>query len=67
MLKKEKSYNFKIDEWVNFKPFPHVQDSGMFSAVILEVLKDDLFYDYKIFINDNGIKKVREENLFSRI
>jgi len=39
----------------------------MFSAVILEVLKDDLFYDYKIFINDKGIKKVREENLFSRI
>jgi hypothetical protein len=61
-----KVYNFKIDEWVEYIPFPDNQDSEFCPAVILEVLKDDLFYDYKIFINDKGIKKVRQETVFPR-
>jgi len=33
--------------------------------VVLEVLENDLFYDYRIFIDGRGtITKVREENLF---
>jgi hypothetical protein len=35
-------------------------------ALILAVLDNDVFYDYKIYIEKNAkIKKVRESHLFS--
>ena len=61
-----KSYKFKIDDWVLYDPAPTLQiKTHKLKAVVLEVLQDDLFYDYKIFVDGKGeITKVRAENLF---
>ena len=64
---------FKKDEWVGYCQF---LDSSVESlrnerkrSVILEALPQEDFYDYEIYIDDEGsqtvtIKKVKEENLF---
>ena len=59
---------FKVDEWVCFCPLPDVEKfkHERIVSLILTVLDDDLFYDYKIYIEDTGkVKKVREHQLFS--
>ena len=59
---------FKVDEWVNYCVMPDVEyfKNDLQPALILAVLKNDLFYDYKIYIEATGkIKKVREDQLFS--
>ena len=59
---------FKVDEWVHYCVMPDVEyfKNDMQPALILDVLKNDLFYDYKIYIEKTGkIKKVREQQLFS--
>ena len=67
-----RTYKFKIDDWVLYNPYPIIREytvtqsyAERFKAVVLEVLENDLFYDYRIFIDGRGtITKVREENLF---
>ena len=59
---------FKVDEWVHYCAMPDVEyfKNDLQPALILYVLKNDLFYDYKIYIEKTGkIKKVREQQLFS--
>ena len=59
---------FKVDEWVYFCPLPDVKKfkHERIVSLILTVLDDDLFYDYKIYIEETGkVKKVREHQLFS--
>tara|TARA_B100000941_G_C28174400_1_gene383894 strand:+ start:113 stop:307 length:195 start_codon:yes stop_codon:yes gene_type:complete len=58
---------YKVDEWVYFCPLPDVEyfKDVRLRALILAVLDDDIFYDYKIYIEKNGkIKKVRDSHLF---
>ena len=60
---------YKIDEWVIYKPFPNDKSEllrEMSSRVlILDFLEDDLFYDYKIYVEETQkTKKVREHQLF---
>ena len=61
-----KNRKYKIDEWVLYDP--HIAGKSAIAqlkAVVLEVLENDLFYDYRIFVDGRGtITKVREENLF---
>lgn len=61
-----KSQRFKIDEWVLYDPHISIQGTTLrLKAVVLEVLENDLFYDYRIFVDGRGtITKVRKENLF---
>ena len=59
---------FKVDEWVYYCALPDVEyfKDDFKRALILSVLDNDLFYDYKIYIEKTGkIKKVRESHLFS--
>jgi len=59
---------YKVDEWVYYCAIPDVEyfKNDMRAALILTVLLDDPFYDYKIYIDQTGkIKKVREHQLFS--
>jgi len=64
---------FKKDDWVGYCQF--LDSSVEFlrnerkRSVILEVLPQEDFYDYEIYIDDEKsktatIKKVKEENLF---
>ena len=61
---------YKLDEWVLYCQFPDANSEILKNqrerAVILEVLKDDPIYDYRIYINesDGRVKKVRESELF---
>ena len=58
---------YKVDEWVYFCPLPDVEyfKDVRLRALILAVLDNDVFYDYKIYIEKNAkIKKVRESHLF---
>jgi|TARA_R100000750_G_C2314157_1_gene83694 hypothetical protein len=59
----QKTYNYKIDEWVIYKPY---EFSIPKRAVILWVYKNNLtMYDYEIFIDGEGkIIKVLESSLF---
>jgi len=61
-----KSYEFKIDNWVIYNPQGNTYEGiPGYKCVILEVLRDDPFYDYKIFIDVRGIiRNVRESDLF---
>jgi hypothetical protein len=61
-----KKYKFQIDDWVVYDPYVSSLDQKYgLKGMILEVLENDLFYDYKIFIDGKGtITKVRGENLF---
>ena len=63
---RNRNFKFKIDQWVLYDSCPVLNKSlNKLKAVVLEVLEDDLFYDYKIFIDGKGtITKVRAENLF---
>tara|TARA_R100000278_G_C5348296_1_gene120844 strand:- start:131 stop:361 length:231 start_codon:yes stop_codon:yes gene_type:complete len=60
---------FGIDDWVLYRPFPDNPDSMLYEfaekAVVLDVLSSDLYYDYKIYIDDGTgkIKKVRKKHL----
>tara|TARA_R110000824_G_scaffold36415_2_gene113297 strand:- start:24 stop:239 length:216 start_codon:yes stop_codon:yes gene_type:complete len=61
---------FKTDEWVLYAP--HIDSTCNIlraerkSAVILEVLQYEDFYDYRIFIDDgtSKIRKVKENIIF---
>jgi len=58
---------YKIDDWVCYCPFPDIESfqDERIPAVILDILDNDLFYDYKIYIDGTGkTKKVREHQLF---
>ena len=62
-----KRYKYSIDDWVTYIPFPdiNVLKDEMYQALVLEVLVDDHFYDYYIFIDGKGAyKKVRADKLF---
>ena len=59
---------YKTDEWVYYCRLPDVEyfKNEREPALVLAVLDNDVFYDYKIFIEKTGkIKKVRESHLFS--
>ena len=59
---------YQIDQWVYYVQFPEVQNlkNNKKKAVILEVMKNNSVYDYRIFIDGEGkIRKVKERNLFS--
>tara|TARA_Y100001963_G_scaffold142053_1_gene211053 strand:- start:431 stop:637 length:207 start_codon:yes stop_codon:yes gene_type:complete len=59
---------YKVDEWVHYCPLPDVEyfKDVRERALILAVLTNDVFYDYRIYIEDSRkIKKVRESHLFS--
>tara|TARA_Y100001972_G_C7644019_1_gene323555 strand:- start:1333 stop:1536 length:204 start_codon:yes stop_codon:yes gene_type:complete len=58
---------YKVDDWVYYCPLPDIEifKNERISAVILDILYNDLFYDYKIYIDETGkTKKVREHQLF---
>ena len=58
---------YRIDEWVLFCALPDVDffKDERLPSLILDVLDNDLFYDYKIYIDGTGkTKKVREHQLF---
>ena len=58
---------YKIDDWVYYCPLPDIETfkNERIPAVILDILDNDLFYDYKIYIDGTGkTKKVREHQLF---
>jgi hypothetical protein len=58
---------YRVDEWVLFCALPDVETfkHERIPSLILDVLIDDLFYDYKIYIDETGkTKKVREHQLF---
>ena len=58
---------FKVDQIVFYCPLPDVEafKNERQSCIILAVLDNDIFYDYKIYIKESGkIKKVRESHLF---
>lgn len=60
---------YKVDEWVIYKPFPN-DDSKLLRemssrVLVLDLLEDDFFYDYKVYVEETQkIKKVREHQLF---
>ena len=60
---------YKVDEWVIYKPFPN-DDSKLLRemssrVLVLDLLEDDLFYDYKVYVEETQkTKKVREHQLF---
>ncbi len=58
---------YKIDDWVLYCRFPDTKflREEKYRAVILAVLDDEPFYDYKICIDDGTAKiiKVRAKNL----
>jgi hypothetical protein len=62
-----KRYKYSIDDWVTYIPFPDIKvlKGETYQALVLEVLVDDYFYDYYIFIDGKGeYKKVRADKLF---
>ena len=60
---------YKVDEWVIYKPFPN-DDSKLLREMssrdlVLDLLEDDFFYDYKVYVEETQkTKKVREHQLF---
>ncbi len=59
---------YQIDQWVYYVQFPEITNlkNDKKKAVILEVLKKNSIYDYRIFIDGEGkVRKVKESNLFS--
>ena len=60
---------YRVDDWVIYRPFANDESEFLkqmsYRALVLDLLKEDLFYDYKIYVEDNQkIKKVREHQLF---
>ena len=60
---------YRVDEWVIYKPFVNDKSELLRNmqsrALVLDLLKEDLFYDYKIYEEETQkIKKVREHQLF---
>ena len=59
----------KIDDWVLYCRFPDVESLAgkRIRAVILDVLDEDNFYDYKICLDDGTAKiiDVKKHNLLS--
>ena len=59
---------YEIDQWVYYVQFPEITNlkNDKKKAVILEVMKNNSVYDYRIFIDGEGkVRKVKERNLFS--
>jgi len=59
---------YKINQWLYYVQFPEVENlkNNKKRAVILEVMKNNSVYDYRIFIDGEGnVRKVKEEQLFS--
>ncbi len=59
---------YRVDEWVLYCPLPDIElfKDERLPALILAVLDNDPFYDYKIYIEESQKrKKVREHQLFS--
>ena len=59
---------YKINQWLYYVQFPEVESlkNNKKRAVILEVMKNNSVYDYRIFIDGEGnVRKVKEEQLFS--
>ena len=58
---------YRVDEWVLYCPLPDIElfKDERRPALILAVLDNDPFYDYKIYIEESQKrKKVREHQLF---
>ena len=60
---------YRVEDWVIYRPFANDESEFLremfYRALVLDLLKEDLFYDYKIYVEDNQkIKKVREHQLF---
>tara|TARA_R100000278_G_scaffold61115_1_gene49676 strand:+ start:848 stop:1057 length:210 start_codon:yes stop_codon:yes gene_type:complete len=60
---------YRVDDWVIYRPFANSESELLREmssrALILDLLEDDYFYDYKIYVEDTKkIKKVREHKLF---
>lgn len=58
---------YRVDEWVLYCPLPDIElfKDERLPALILAVLDNDPFYDYKIYIEESQKrKKVREHQLF---
>ena len=58
---------FRQDEWVMYCALPDVKvlSHERRRALVLEILDDDLYYDYLIIFDDTGErKKVKSKNLF---
>ena len=60
---------YRVDEWVIYKPFANDESDLLRQmrsrALVLDILKEDFFYDYKIYVEETQkIKKVREHQLF---
>ena len=58
---------YRVDEWVLFCPLPDIEyfKDERIRSLILEILNDDPFYDYIIYIEESQKrKKVREHQLF---
>ena len=60
---------YRTDEWVIYRPFPDDESRLLREmesrALVLDLLKEDHFYDYKIYIEETQkTKKVREHQLF---
>ena len=60
---------YSVYDWVIYRPFANDESEFLremfYRALVLDLLKEDLFYDYKIYVEDNQkIKKVREHQLF---
>ncbi len=66
----KRARKYKVDEWVLYCQFPDSKFGTLSQdrkpAVILEVLKSQDIYDYRIFIDDGTatVRKVKEDNLF---
>jgi hypothetical protein len=57
---------FQIDDWVLYCRFPAVKalKEDKLPAVVLDILPEDEFHDYKIFIDGTGkIVNVKEDKL----
>ena len=51
---------YQVDEWVTYCAFPDSEFSVLseerIESVVLEVLDNDLLYDYRIYLNDGSAK-----------
>ena len=62
-----KRYKYSVDDWVTYIPFPDIKElkGETYQALVLDILTDDYFYDYYIFITGKDeYKKVRRDKLF---
>ena len=58
---------YKINQWLYYIQFSEDENlkNNKKRVVILEVMKNNSVYDYRIFIDGEGnVRKVKEEQLF---